>query len=257
MTTTAMDRRPTVGGNTGRRISAVVRLQFTNPWTVILVPTLIMLAILLMNIAIWWIIYTAADSTKDRADIREGFQYGGAGSYIFVYMLVVAVQAINSYFPFALGYSVTRRNYYLGTALSFVILSAGFTVFMSILGALEVASDGWGFGGHMFTSAYFGDGWAQRAFAYFTLLLFFFFVGSSVAAIYVRYKALGMIAFFAGLAFLLVGIGALITLTESWGSVGEWFERTGLMGSYAWSLVLTAIAAVSGFLVLRRATPKS
>lgn len=253
---TATVARPVVGGSSLNRIVAVVKLQFTNPWGVLIFPWIIMLIILAMNIAIWWIIVANAQSDAARADIREGFAYSGAGSYIFVYMLVVAVQAINGYFPFALGYSVTRRNYYLGVTAFFVILSAIFTVGMSLLGAIEEATDGWGLGGRMFTAAYFGEDWVQRGFAYFTLLLFFFFVGSTVAAIYVRYKATGMTLFWIGLSVALIGLGALFTLTNSWGAVGEWFANAGLMGSYAWSLVLTAVAAISGFLVLRRATPK-
>ena len=254
---TATAPRPAVGGSSLNRILAVVKLQFTNPWGVLILPWIIMLTILVMNIAIWWIIMTAAGSEANRADVREGLEYGGAGSYIFVYMLVVAVQAISGYFPFALGYSVTRRNYYLGITAFFVILSVIFTAGMSVLGAIEQATDGWGLGGRMFTSVYFGEDWLQRGFAYFTLLLFFFFVGSTVAAIYVRYKATGMTFFWVGLSVLLVALGALITLTESWGAVGEFFANAGLVGSYAWSLVLTAIAAISGYLVLRRATPKS
>ena len=249
--------RPVTGRTTLSRILAVVKLQFTNPWGVLILPWLILLAILVMNIAIWWIIFTSAATDADRADIREGLLYGGAGSYIFVYMLVVAVQAINGYFPFALGYGVTRRNYYLGVALFFVIIAVIFTVGMSILGAIEEATDGWGMGGRMFTAAYFGENWVERGFIYFTLLLFFFFVGSTVAAIYVRYRATGMTFFWLALSLALIVVGAIITLTQGWGAVGGWFADTGLVGSYAWSLVLTAIAAVSGYAVLRRATPKS
>lgn len=256
MTTATIDQRPAVGGSNLNRVLAVVRLQFTNPWSILIMPWLILMAILAMNIAIWFMIFSAA-APEDRADIREGLMYGGAGSYIFVYMLVVAVQAINGYFPFALGYGVTRRNYYLGIALTFVLLAALFTVGMSILAAIEEATDGWGMGGRMFTAAYFGDNWMQRAFIYFVLLLFFFFIGSTVAAIYVRWKATGMVVFWIAVPFALVGIAGLITLTDNWGTVGEWFAATGLIGSYAWSLVITAIAAVGGYGVLRRATPRS
>jgi hypothetical protein len=109
----------------------------------------------------------------------------------------------------------------------------------------------------MFTAVYFGDGPLQRLFIYFVILLFFFFIGSSIAAVYVRWKSLGMITFFAGLAFLLLGIGTLVTLTESWPAVGAWFEANGFLGTFAWTLVPTTIAAITGYLILRRATPKS
>ena len=253
---TVIDQRPAVGGSTLNRVLAVVRLQFTNPWGILILPWLIMMAILAMNIAIWFLIFQGTPA-ENHADIREGFTYSGAGSYIFVYMLVVAVQAINGYFPFALGYGVTRRNYYLGITLTFVLLSAIFTAGMSALAALEVATDGWGLGGRMFTAGYFGDDAAQRAFSFFVLLLFFFFIGSTIAAIYVRWKGTGMVFFWIALSFFIVGLGALITFTDSWDVVGEWFAANGLMGSYAWSLVITAIAAIAGYGILRRATPRS
>jgi len=238
------------------RIASVVKLHLTNPWTTIILPWMIMGFILVANIAIWALIYFNAP-VEDRGDVTEGFGYSGAGTYIFVYMMVVAVQAISVTFPFALGYGVTRRDYYLGTALTFIGLAAMFSIGQTILSVIEEATNGWGVGGRMFTAIYFGDDWLQRLFIYFTLFLFFFFVGTVAAAIWVRWRANGLIAFFAGLGVLLIGLAALFTLTGTWGAFGNFFATAGFVGSYAWSLVITAIAAIGGFFVLRRATPKS
>lgn len=255
MTTATIDRS-TVGGSTLNRVLAVVRLQFTNPWSILIMPWLIMMAILAMNIVIWWLILSGVDPAE-RAKVQDGFEYSGAGSYIFIYMLVVAVQAINGYFPFALGYGVTRRNYYLGISLTFVLLSAVFTVGISLLGVIEDATGGWWVGGSMFTAMYFGDDPLQRAFIYFAVLLFFFFIGSTIASIYVRWKTTGMVFFWIALAFALVGIGAVLTLTGTWHLLWQWFANAGLIGSYAASLVVTLVAAIAGYAILRRATPRS
>lgn len=256
MTTSTFDARPVATRRGSSRIAAVVRLQFTNPWTVVILPWLILIAILLLNMAIWWLIFTNVPA-ENLADTREGTQYSGAIAYAFVYMMVVAVQAVNAYFPFALGFSVTRRNYYLGTALAFVGLSVFYSLGLSIFALLEDATNGWWVGGTMFTAVYFGENPLQRLFIYFTILMLFFFLGSAVAAMYVRWKALGMIAFFVGLPFLLVGIGVIVTATEKWPAVGAWFVANGLVGTYAWTLVLTAICAITGYFILRKATPKS
>lgn len=256
MTTATIDRATTVGRGTLSRVLAVVRLQFTNPWSILIVPWLIMMAILAMNIIIWWLILNGV-TPENRADVQEGFAYSGAGSYIFVYMLVVAVQAINGYFPFALGYGVTRRNYYLGISLTFVLLSALFALGISLLGVIEDATGGWWVGGSMFTAIYFGDDPLQRTFIYFAVLLFFFFVGSTIAAIYVRWKATGMLIFWVAFGFVLVGIVALLTLTATWHLLWQWFANAGLLGSYAASLVITLVAALAGYGILRRATPRS
>ena len=46
-------------------------------------------------------------------------------------------------------------------------------------------------------------------------------------------------------------------LHGSWPAVGEWFAAMGPIGVVAWLLVPTALAAVAGYFILRRATPKS
>lgn len=238
------------------RIISVVRLHLTNPWTTIILPWMIMGIILLGNLAIWALILGNTPDA-DIADVRDGLGYSGASTYIFVYIMIVAVQAISVTFPFALGYGVTRRDYYLGTALTFVGLSAMFSVGLTILAAIEDATNGWGLGGRMFTTFYYGDSWPQRLFIYFAAFLFFFSVGMAAASIWVRWKANGLIAFFVGLGVILVGGAALMTLTQTWGAFGAFFANAGFVGSFAWSLVISAIAAVGGFFILRRATPKS
>src|SRR5690606_16468181 len=145
------------------------RLHLVNKATIIVVPWLIMAFIFSVNYLIWWIL-AASLSADDMADATEGMRFSGASSFIFVYMLVVAVQAINLTFPFAQGYSVTRRDFYLGSALTFVGLSAVYALVMSVLGALERATGGWGLGGSMFSALYFGDGgWLENLYVVFLL----------------------------------------------------------------------------------------
>jgi hypothetical protein len=239
-----------------QRVGRIVRLHFANPWTTIGLPWIILGSIFLVNLAIWWIIFASVTSASDRADVSDGLQYSGASFYVFVYMLVVAVQAISITFPFALGYGVTRRDYYLGTALNFVILSAIYSLGLTLLSVIEKLTNGWGMGGRMFTAVYFGDGWPQRLYLFFVGFLFFFFIGSLFASVYVRWKANGLVALFIGLGVLVVAVVALATFTQGWGVVGAFFGQAGLVGSVSWSLVITALAAVAGFLVLRRATPR-
>jgi hypothetical protein len=257
--TTATSTGQPVAGTPISRITRIVKLNMTNPWTTIVMPWLVLFAIFALSWAIWLIIYLNADPA-DRGEISDGTQYSGASWWIFVYMLVVAVQAMNLTFPLALGYGVTRRDFYLGSALTFVLLSAMWAVGLTILSVIEEATNGWGIGGTMFTSLYFGgDGaeWWQRTAIYFLLMLFFFFVGAAVAAMYVRWRMYGLISFFFVLGLLLVGAIALITSTQSWPAVGEFFVVNQALGVAIWSLVPTAVAGIAGFFILRRATPRS
>jgi len=238
------------------RIINVVRLHLANPWTTIFMPWIVLFAVFLANLAIWWIIYTAAGGATD-PEVTEGLQYSGATSWIFVYMIVVAAQAMSVTFPFALGFGVTRRDFYLGSAVTFVLLSAMYSIGMTVLSVVEDATNGWGIGGRMFSAVYFGDSWPQRLFIYFAIFLFFFFVGAAIASIWVRWRATGLTVFFIALGALAVAGVALVTFTANWASVGGFFLRAGFIGSFAWSLVLTALAAVTGFVLLRRATPRN
>lgn len=259
---TDVQSRPTtrpVSGS-GSRVVPVLRLHLVNRFSMLALPWIILGFIFLVNLAIWWIVMSAVGPEADRAEVQEGLQWSGASFYIFVYMLVLGVQAIAYTFPFALGYSTTRRDFWLGTALTFVLQSALFAAGMTVLAFIEVATDGWGLGGRMFTTLYFGGDempWYGRFFLFFAAFLFFFFVGALAATIYQRWRVNGMLIFFGALTVALVGSAALITFGEAWGSVGTWFAETGAAGVVAWSLVPTALAALAGYAVLRRATPKS
>jgi hypothetical protein len=258
MTTTTTTRFTTVKPTTElQRIGRVVRLHFANPWTTIILPWIILGVIFVANLAIWMIIYLAATSSADKRDIADGMQYSGSTFYIFVYMLIVAIQAISITFPFALGYGVTRRDYFLGTAVNFVILAAIYGAGLTLMGVLERVTNGWGFGGRIYTAVYFGDSWLQNLYIYFVGMLFFFFVGSLFGAVFVRWRGTGITFTFIILGALSIGVMALIGLTHSWGAIGEFFGAAGIVGSLSWSLVITALAGVAGFFVLRGATPRS
>lgn len=235
------------------RVGSVAKLHVVNRNAVLWLPLFIMSVIWVSSMLIWWIIA----ANVDRAGNDGVIVMGGASSFLVIYMLVVAVQAVNLTFPFAQGYSVTRRDFYLGSALAFTGLALFYSVLMTALAALESATNGWGLNGYMFGLGQFGvSGVLPTFYLYFMALLFFFFLGMAVAAMYVRWQAWGITGFFAGLGLLVIGIIAFATFTQSWGRVGAWFVDNGVIGVATWSLVPTLISAVAGFLILRRATPR-
>lgn len=239
-----------------QRIGRVVKLHFANPWTTIGLPWMILGIIFAANLAIWLIILASISRQADRSGVGDGMQYSGSTFYIFIYMLIVAIQAINLTFPFALGVGVTRRDYYLGTAVAFILLAAMYSVGLAILGVLERVTNGWGIGGRMFTAVYYGDDWLQNVYVFFVGMLFFFFVGAAFGAVFVRWRGTGLTFAFIILGAIAIGVLALVGLTNNWATVGDFFAAAGLVGSLSWSLVITAIAGVVGFVVLRRATPR-
>jgi len=239
-----------------KRITSVAKLHFANPWTTLGLPWIILGVIFVGMLTIWWLIYSAIDPA-DRAGALEGTQFSGSSFFIYIYMMVVAIQAISITFPFALGYGVTRRDYYLGSALAFVVLAVIYTAGLTLISAAETMTGGWGMGVTIFAPVYFGAGIAERIFVQFVAFLFFLFFGSAIAAVWVRWKATGVTMFFIVVAALLVGLIALATFTGSWSAVGARLVDLGVLGVAAWSLVLTAISGVAGFTLLRRATPRN
>jgi len=262
MTTTTLTpasaTAPTLGPG---RVISVMKLHLVNRFSVFVIPWMILGFIFAVNLIIWWIIVTATRGDPESTqNAQDGLQYSGATFYIFIYMMVLGIQAVTLTFPFGLGLSVTRREFWLGTALGFVVLSALYSAGMTVLAVIEELTNGWGLGGRMFTAFYFGppdEAWWFRFLVYFVIFLFFFFVGSGIATIYLRWRVNGMLVFFAALALVIVGLLALVVFTDSWPAVGAWFVENGAVGVIFWSLVPTALAAITGFVLLRRATPKN
>jgi hypothetical protein len=234
-----------------RRVGTIVRLLFANPSTAIYTPLMILGVILLMNIAIWGIVRASIPPEGDMADVANG-----GVAFLFIYMLVVAVQSVNQAFPLALGYGSTRRDFVLGFGVFAIVLSMGYSVLLVVASIIERATGGWGVGLTFFTTYELlqADWWEGFALSLLAFLLFFA-IGAATAAVYVRWKAAGMYVFWGGLVFLGIGGAALATWLDAWPQVGEFFEWAGVVGAAAWSLILTALCALAAWLILRRATP--
>lgn len=241
---------------TTTRVGRVVRLNLVNRRQVLVVPGLVMAAILLINAAVWFII-SATTSESDRHAALQGTQFSGGSFYIFVFMLILGLQVVTATFPFALGLSVTRRDFSLGSAVTFILLAAAFSVAFSLLSMAETATGGWFLGGHLFTSIYFGANVGQRLLIVFFGLLFCFFAGAMAGTLFMRWRALGVMLGGATLAVLAVVALAVVSFGGSWPAVGQWFVNAGPLGVASWLLVPTAVAALASFAVLRRATPEA
>lgn len=239
-----------------RRVLNVTRLHLVNKSQIIVVPWLIMAFIFMVTLILGWI-FSVTMSPADRADTSEGMQYSGALGYFLVYMLVIAVMAISQTFPFAQSYSVTRRDFYFGTVITFLGLSLAYSLAVTVLGWIEDLTHGWGLNVTLFSPGYLSSNLAERFYESVVLFLFFFMMGMATASVYVRWKVNGMLIFFASLALIILGLVAFVTLTAQWQAVGEWFVAMGFFGVVNWTLVPTALAVMAGYFLLKRATPRA
>lgn len=236
------------------------RLHFANVRVGVLVPLGILGVILVANVGLLVIVLSQL-APEDRADAQDGLQYSGAAFYFIVYMMVFGVQAMTVTFPFALGWGVSRRDYYAGTLLAIVVRSLGFGTIFTVLSLVESSTGGWFVGGRMFTAVYFPTGdWWVRLLGFTVLFLFAMVLGSSIATVWVRWRGLGMLVLWGGLGLLGLVAVSVITFAHLWGEGGgavAWLVSQPEPALWALLLVPSVVLAGLGYLVLRRATPRS
>ena len=238
-----------------RRIRNVVRIHVANPIPTLVVPWLIFAAVFALNLAIWIAIASAAGG-RDQLD-PDAFANNGAISWIYVFLMVAATQAMNLTFAFALGLGITRRDYFLGTALYLAGLAVFYATGMTVLAAIESATNGWGIEGYIFAPLFVGDlPLVQQFAAHLLIALLFFGTGLFTGAIFVRWRAIGLYVFFGALVFGIAGLILITSLVDGWKSVGAFFTDQSPLTVIAWTLPWSVVMAVLASFILRRATPR-
>jgi len=130
----------------------------------------------------------------------------------------------------AMGLSLTRRVFYLGTALFAAIQSFAYGLVLYVLMLVERGTGGWGVG--------------------------LPFLGMAVVVVYKRFGAVGLYALTIGAILGFGGLGVLITWQDSWTGVEGWFSQQSTAGLLVgWPLLLGVLFAAAGYLGLRRVVP--
>ncbi|MFD4292766.1 ABC transporter permease [Rhodococcus sp. NPDC058505] len=226
------------------RIGSVLRLH-TVAW-----PLLIAWPVGLLTVAfaISWMIYYLVGN-------EEGEGFTGSVTALAGFAIAFYVQALTQSFPFALGLSVTRREFYTATTLMAVAQSAIFAVAVWALSLVEAATDGWGVHMRMFgITRYFTDSPLVQLLCLFSILLLSTGVAMLAGAIYQRWRTTGLLA--AGVALLVtLGLAAIvITWAEWWPAIGSWFVDTPrVMPMVVLPLVPAVLSIGFGWIALRRA----
>jgi hypothetical protein len=190
-------------------------------------------------------------------DDVDGFRYSWAVLSPQWYLVVVGVQAIAYTCSFALGFGATRRDFWLGTGLMFVLVSIEMAAAIATLVQVEKATDGWWIGAGMFDALWYGQqGWLVDFYTTFALQLLVLFIGASVTTVYLRWRMRGMLTLFFSAVALVLVLVAGFTFTESWTAAFDWFASIGIVGIFTVVLAKALGWAVVGYFVIRRATPR-
>lgn len=233
------------------RIWRVVRLHLAAPSVFLGIPWTIVAFAFLVSVAIAVLITANGGQTT-------GQRYSWAVLSPQWYLVVVGVQAIGMTFPFALGFGVTRRDFWLGTATLFTLLSLANAAAYTLLLQIERATGHWWTGTHMFDSLWYGLGpWYQDFFTTFALQMFVFFIGAATTTLYMRWRVIGVLAAAASLIVLILAAAVLVTALDGWTAVGDVLMGASIAGIFTVVLVAALLCAVGGYLVIRKATPRS
>lgn len=187
---------------------------------------------------------------------RQKAIYTGGLSSIYIFMFVLGILTLRDTFPFALGFSVRRIDYLLGTIVMVLATSLMSALLLFLLSLIENnVVVNWGVDVHFFHLPYMSDGsLIEQFWVYFVPLAHLYFLGFAIGSIYRRFGGAGMLTFF-GIVFLLASAAALLlTYSNQWGTLFAWFSQYTAFTWACWLVPLTLIYALIAYALLRKAT---
>lgn len=225
-------------------IAGVVKMHARNKLAWFFLPWFILLLSLAVNLFIGFLL-------GGKTEI-----FTGGLSSIYIFMLILGPISLRDTFAFALGFSVRRMDYLLGTVLMVLATSAVTALLLFLLSLLEsTLIVGWGVGVHFFHLPYLNNGSLFEQFwVYFVPLVCLYFLGFVIGCIYRRFGSTGMWIFFS-LAVLLVSAFTLIyTYLRWWGTLFTWLGQFSAFEFALWMAPLSTVYVLVSYVLLRKAT---
>jgi hypothetical protein len=182
-------------------------------------------------------------------------RYTGAVAITFIFFLIMGASSMGRTLPFGMALGVSRRSYYLGTALTAVTLAALNGLALTALQAIERGTGGWGIALHFFRVPYILDGpWYLTWLTAFVGLVLLFGYGMWLGLAHRRWGQPGWLIFLAAQVTAAVAVVLLVTWAHGWPATGHFLATlpvTRLTGLLA---VLTAALFAGGYATIRRVT---
>lgn len=187
--------------------------------------------------------------------VNDEHIYTGGIATIYFYMMAMGAFTLKSTFSFSLGFGITRKDYYRGTALTALLVNAISTVILVLLSLTENFLDGWKVKLFFFHLPYLNDGnLFIQACVIFLLLTNFYYFGFVMSCIFYRFQMVGFLVFTIFTIVLSSIFVGIVTYNDWWGLL---FQKISAYSAFELSLVsipLTIIYFVFSYIMLRRST---
>ncbi len=187
--------------------------------------------------------------------VQEDGSYTGALLCIYIFMVVIGIQAATKFLPFAFTLGVSRRTYFLGTVALVVGLCALYAAVMTVLWWVEALTDGWGINMHFFRVPWILDGpWYQVLATNFVLLSLIFLTGLLFGLIYRRFGMVGMVLFSGASVVIALAAVLLVTWRQWWAQLGAYLVDLDILSATGILAIVAAVTALGGYVTIRRIT---
>ncbi|MFS0838624.1 hypothetical protein [Paenibacillus sp. 1P03SA] len=225
-----------------QRLSGIMSIHYRNKVLWLYVPG----GVLLGNFIVNYLVSRLTESVEI---------YTGGLASVFVCLFIGGILTAAQTFPFALGFSVRRTDYYKGTLLMFAGVSVLTALLILLLSLLEVGTGNWGSSLHFFHLPYLSEGSVFEQFViYLSLLLYNLSAGFGIGSFQRRFGGKGTFILMASL-FLIITVAAfLCTANGWWGAIFTWIAGHTALQLALWLFPLTLIFAAASYFLLRRAS---
>jgi hypothetical protein len=188
-------------------------------------------------------------------DGASGPLYAGG---IFAFYLVTIVDgalALSATFRFAVGFSMRRRDFLLGTLAMTIAVSAAWAVLLVLLSVIEAnLMPHWGVNLYFFHLPYFSDGSVAIQFwVYFVLLLFNYLLGLALGSTYQRFGQTGTWVLSGAVVVLLSAFSLVSYRLNWWDAIFGWLPHQTAASLVLWLVPLIAVFGLACYALLRKA----
>jgi hypothetical protein len=223
----------------------VARYHLVQPLLFVAIPWGILTFAFLVNLAIMGLVPVSNG---------EG-RYVGALASIYIIICIAGALTTFRSLPFGLALGVSRRSYYIGTAVLAVATAVVYGLALTVLNVIEGSTGGWGVSIHFFRVPYLLDGpWYLTWLTSLVGLTLLFVYGTWYGLVYRRWNIVGLVAFIAAQITVLLAGALITTWADAWTSVARFFSGLTASGLTGLLAGLTAALLAGGLVTIRHAT---